>query len=54
MMTWTIHRPSGGMRRGGPHGRRGLVGEGTYHLDRPVTVRHDNVVIRGTGRLGPV
>ncbi len=26
-----------------------LVGEGTYYLDRPVTVRHDNVVIRGKG-----
>ncbi len=27
-----------------------LLGEGTYHLDRPVTVRHDGVVIRGAGR----
>jgi len=26
-----------------------LLGEGTYYLDRPVTVRHDNVVIRGKG-----
>ncbi len=26
-----------------------LLGEGTYYLDRPVTVRHDNVVIRGRG-----
>jgi hypothetical protein len=26
-----------------------LLGEGTYDLDRPVTVRHDNVVIRGRG-----
>jgi hypothetical protein len=26
-----------------------LIGEGTYHLDRPVTIRHDNVVIRGQG-----
>jgi hypothetical protein len=26
-----------------------LIGEGTYYLDRPVTVRHDNVVIRGNG-----
>ncbi|MHC4702628.1 MAG: right-handed parallel beta-helix repeat-containing protein [Planctomycetota bacterium] len=26
-----------------------LLGEGTYYLDRPVTVRHDNVVIRGEG-----
>ncbi len=25
------------------------LGAGTYHLDRPVTVRHDNVVIRGAG-----
>lgn len=24
-----------------------LLGDGTYYLDRPVTVRHDNVVIRG-------
>ncbi len=27
-----------------------LMGEGTYYLDRPVTVRRDNVVIRGKGR----
>jgi len=26
-----------------------LLGEGTYYLDRPVTVRHDGVVIRGQG-----
>ena len=26
-----------------------LLGEGTYYLDRPVTVRRDNVVIRGKG-----
>ena len=26
-----------------------LLDEGTYYLDRPVTVRHDNVVIRGKG-----
>jgi len=26
-----------------------LLGEGTYYFDRPVTVRHDNVVIRGKG-----
>ena len=26
-----------------------LLGEGTYDLDRPVTVRHDGVVIRGRG-----
>jgi len=26
-----------------------LLGEGIYYLDRPVTVRHDNVVIRGQG-----
>ncbi|MHC4596979.1 MAG: glycosyl hydrolase family 28-related protein, partial [Planctomycetota bacterium] len=26
-----------------------LFGEGTYYLDRPVTVRHDNVVVRGRG-----
>ena len=26
-----------------------LLGEGTYYLDRPVTVRQDNVVIRGKG-----
>ncbi len=26
-----------------------LLGEGLYYLDRPVTVRHDDVVIRGQG-----
>jgi hypothetical protein len=26
-----------------------LLGEGTYYLDRPVTIRQDNVVIRGQG-----
>lgn len=26
-----------------------LLATGTYHLDRPVTVRHDGVVIRGSG-----
>jgi hypothetical protein len=26
-----------------------LLGEGVYYLDHPVTVRHDNVVIRGKG-----
>ncbi|MGI5816610.1 MAG: right-handed parallel beta-helix repeat-containing protein [Armatimonadota bacterium] len=26
-----------------------LLGEGTWHLDTPVTVRHDGVVIRGMG-----
>jgi len=26
-----------------------LLGEGTYYLDRPVTVRQDNIVIRGLG-----
>ncbi len=26
-----------------------LLGAGTWHLDRPVTVRHDGVVIRGEG-----
>ena len=26
-----------------------LLGRGVYYLDRPVTVRHDNVVIRGQG-----
>ncbi len=26
-----------------------LLGEGTWHLDRPITVRHDGVVIRGLG-----
>jgi len=26
-----------------------LLGEGLYYLDRPVTVRHNNVVIRGKG-----
>jgi len=29
-----------------------LLGEGIYYLDRPVTVRHDNVVIRGTPPCG--
>ena len=29
-----------------------LLGEGTYYLDRPVTVRHDDVVIRGTPPCG--
>ena len=27
-----------------------LLDEGTYYLDRPVTIRHDNIVIRGQGR----
>jgi len=27
-----------------------VLAAGTYHLDRPVTVRHDGVVIRGAGR----
>jgi hypothetical protein len=26
-----------------------LLGEGVYYMDRPVTVRHDNIVIRGKG-----
>jgi len=26
-----------------------LLGAGTYHLDRPVTIRHDGVVLRGAG-----
>lgn len=26
-----------------------LLGEGVYYMDRPVTIRHDNVVIRGKG-----
>ncbi|HPA18120.1 MAG TPA: glycosyl hydrolase family 28-related protein [Verrucomicrobiae bacterium] len=26
-----------------------VLGAGTYHLDRPVTIGHDNVVIRGKG-----
>jgi hypothetical protein len=26
-----------------------LLSEGIYYMDRPVTVRHDNVVIRGKG-----
>lgn len=26
-----------------------VLGPGTYHLDRPVTIRHDHVVIRGQG-----
>ncbi len=34
-------------------GKRGggalLLGEGTYYLDRPVTIRHSGVVIRGRG-----
>ena len=25
------------------------LGEGTYHLDRPVIITHDNIVIRGQG-----
>jgi hypothetical protein len=29
-----------------------LLGEGIYYLDRPVTVRHDDVVIRGTPPCG--
>jgi len=29
-----------------------VLGAGTYHLGRPVTIRHDNVVIRGNGRDG--
>ncbi|MBN2449691.1 MAG: right-handed parallel beta-helix repeat-containing protein [Lentisphaeria bacterium] len=27
-----------------------LLAPGTYHLDRPVTIRHDGVVVRGAGR----
>ncbi|NQT85633.1 hypothetical protein HQ560_02650, partial [bacterium] len=27
-----------------------VLGQGTYHLDRPVTVRHNGVVIRGQGK----
>lgn len=27
-----------------------VLGAGTYYLDRPVTIRHDKVVIRGQGR----
>jgi len=34
---------------GGNGGGAILLGEGTYYLDRPVTVRRDNVVIRGKG-----
>ncbi len=34
-------------------GQRGggavTLGQGTYYLDRPVTIRHDGVVIRGQG-----
>ena len=26
-----------------------LLDEGTYYLDRPVTIRHDNVAVRGSG-----
>jgi len=26
------------------------IGEGIWHLDRPVTIRHDSVLIRGAGR----
>ncbi len=29
-----------------------LLGEGIYYIDRPVTVRHDDVVIRGTPPCG--
>ncbi len=35
--------------RAGRTGGAVLIGEGTYRLDRPVTVRHDKVVIRGKG-----
>ena len=35
---------------GGKGGGAVLLGPGTYHLDRPVTVGHDGVVIRGAGR----
>ncbi len=28
-----------------------LIGNGTYYLDRPVTVRHSGIVIRGAGRV---
>ncbi|MHC4580611.1 MAG: right-handed parallel beta-helix repeat-containing protein [Planctomycetota bacterium] len=34
---------------GGNGGGAVLLGEGTYYLDRPVTVHRDNVVIRGKG-----
>ena len=34
---------------GGKGGGAVLLGEGTYYLDRPVTIRYDNVVIRGKG-----
>lgn len=34
---------------GGKGGGAVVLGEGTYYLDRPVTVRHDGVVIRGQG-----
>ncbi|MHC4643426.1 MAG: hypothetical protein ACYS32_17430, partial [Planctomycetota bacterium] len=27
-----------------------LLDEGTYYMDRPVTIRHNNIVIRGKGR----
>lgn len=27
-----------------------VIGEGTYHLDRPVTIRTDNIVLRGQGQ----
>jgi len=38
-------------RRAGEKGGGAVVlGAGTYCLDRPVTVRHDGVVIRGAGR----
>ena len=38
-------------RRAGEAGGGAVVlGAGTYCLDRPVTVRHDSVVIRGAGR----
>ncbi len=36
-------------RIGGGGGGTVTIGEGTWYLDRPVTVRHDNVVIRGRG-----
>jgi hypothetical protein len=35
---------------GGKGGGAVVLGEGTYYLDWPVTVRHKNVVIRGQGR----
>ncbi|UCG57367.1 MAG: hypothetical protein JSU70_21175 [Phycisphaerales bacterium] len=34
---------------GGKGGGAVKLGRGTYYLDRPVTVRHNNVVIRGKG-----